>query len=71
VRQVDLGFDPIGFGPAGASRLRVTFARSAEMGADLLGFVFLKRAGMRLLFGNADFFQNIEDRLALDFQLSG
>jgi predicted Zn-dependent protease len=71
VRQVDLGFDSIGFGPAGTSRLRVTFARPAEMDADLLGFVFLERTGMRLLLGNTDFFQNIEDRLALDFQLSG
>jgi hypothetical protein len=41
------------------------------MDADLLGFVFLERTGMRLLLGNTDFFQNIEDRLALDFQLSG
>ena len=49
----------------------MTFARPAEMGTDLLGFVFLERAGMRLLLGNADFFQNIEDRLAFDFQLSG
>jgi hypothetical protein len=48
----------------------MAFARAAKMGADFLGFVFLERTGMRLLLGNANFFQNIENRLALDFQLS-
>jgi hypothetical protein len=73
VRQIDLGFDPIGFGPARASRLgsTVTFARPAEMGADLLGLVLIERAGVRFLLGNAGFLQHIEDCLALNFQLSG
>jgi hypothetical protein len=71
MRQIDLGFDPIGFGPARAGRLRVTLARPAEMGAHLLGLVLIERAGVRLLLGNAGFLQHIEDCLALDFQLSG
>jgi len=40
------------------------------MRTDLFGLVLLKRAGMGLLFGDADFDQRIENRFAFDFQLS-
>jgi hypothetical protein len=40
------------------------------MGTDLFGLVLLKRAGMRLLLGDTDFGQHIENRFAFDFQLS-
>lgn len=46
-------------------------AASLEMDADLLGFMFFKRAGVRLLLGDADFFQHIENRFTFNFQLPG
>jgi hypothetical protein len=41
------------------------------MDANFIGFMVFERTGMRFLLGDADFFQDIENRLALDFQLSG
>jgi hypothetical protein len=49
----------------------MTLARSAEMGANFLGFVVFERTGMRLLLGDTDFGQHIENRFAFDFQLPG
>jgi hypothetical protein len=73
VRQINLGLYSLGFSAAGAGGLcgGMTLASPLEMGANLLRLVFFERAGVRLLFGNADFLQNIEDRLAFDFQFSG
>lgn len=73
VRQVDLGFDAFGFGAAWAGsgfRRTVTVAAAFKMRADFLSLVFFKRAGVRLLFRDADFIQDIEDCFAFDFQLS-
>jgi len=73
VGKIDLCFYPLGFSATDAGRLcgGVTLASSTEMDADLLSLVLLERAGVRFLLGNADFLQNIEDRLTLDFQFSG
>jgi hypothetical protein len=49
----------------------VAIAAPLEMDANLLGFMIFKRAGVRFLLGNADFFQHIENRLTFDFQLPG
>jgi hypothetical protein len=73
VGKIDLGLYSLGFSATGTGRLcgGVALASSTEMGADLLGLVFLKRAGVRFLLDNANFLQNIEDRLTFDFQFSG
>jgi hypothetical protein len=49
----------------------MTLARSAEMGANFLGFVLFERTGVRFLLGDTDFSQHIENRFAFDFQLPG
>lgn len=38
--------------------------------ADENCFVFFQRTGMRLLFRNADFLEDVQNRLALDFQFA-
>ena len=72
VREINLCLDAFGLRPAGAGSLAASRAisRSAKVGADLLRLVLFQRAGMRLLLGDADFGQHIENRLALDFQFS-
>jgi hypothetical protein len=71
--KIDLRLYPLGFRATDAGRPcgGVTLASSTEMGADLLSLVLLERAGVRFLLGNANFLQNIEDRLTFDFQFSG
>jgi hypothetical protein len=72
MRQVDLGLDLVAF--AASARLGgrgLGFCRSAEMRANLLGFVFLDRTRVRLLFSDSDFNQDVKNCLALDFQLPG
>ena len=71
--KINLGLYSVRFSSSRTGRLcgGVTLASSMEMGADLLGLMFLERAGVRFLFRNANFFQNIEDRLTFDFQFSG
>ena len=73
VRKIDLCLYPLGFSATHAGRLcgGGILGGSTKMDADLLSFVLLERAGVRFLFGNADFLQNIEDRLTFDFQFSG
>jgi hypothetical protein len=72
VRQVDLCLDFVGFAPsAGRARRRTRLGGFAEVGSHFLRLVVLKRAGVRLLFGNPNFGENIKDGLALDFQFSG
>ena len=73
VGKIDLCLYPLGFSATDAGGLcgDRTLASSPEMSADLLCFVLLERAGVRFLLGNADFLQNIEDRLTFDFQFSG
>ena len=73
VRQVDLGLDPVGINTVGARGLCCTvgLAGSPEMCTDLLGFVVLKRTGMRLLLRDSGFNQHVENRFAFNFQLPG
>ena len=73
MRQVNLGFDFIGAGMRGARRLprAVPVPRAFEVCTNLFSFVLFERAGMRLLLGDADFSQHIENGFAFDFQFSG
>jgi len=70
VRKVDLGLDLVGLRTAGTRRLG-RFSRLAEVRSHLLGFMVFQGTGVRLLLGNSGFGKDIENRLALDFQLSG
>jgi hypothetical protein len=73
VREIDLGLDFVGINSTGArspaSSLR--FTTDLKVGPHLHRFVLFKGTGMGLLLGDPDFGKHIEDRLALDFQLSG
>ena len=73
MRQIYLGFDAVGIRTRGARGLRRTcsFAGSSEMDADFLRLMVFKRAGMRLLLGDAHFRQCIENGFTFDFQLPG
>jgi len=73
VRQVDLRLDPVRINPAGARAFPCTMALagSPEMCTDLLGFVVLKRTGMRFLLRDSGFNQHVENRFAFNFQLPG
>jgi hypothetical protein len=42
-----------------------------EVSPHLFCFVFFDRTGVRLLFSDANFDQDIKNRLALDFQFPG
>jgi hypothetical protein len=72
--KIDLGLDLIALGAARARRLgcacRLTCVRT-EMRPHFDGFVIFDGTGMGLLLGDPDFEQHVENRLALDFQLSG
>jgi hypothetical protein len=48
----------------------VSTAGTLEVLAHTLGFIFFKRAGMRLLLGHADSRQGVKDGPALYFQLA-
>jgi len=72
MRQVNLGLDLIRFArgtrrTAGRARL----IRRPEVSPQFLRFVILHGTGMRLLLGDPNFGQHIEDRLALDLEFSG
>jgi hypothetical protein len=72
--KIDLGLDFVALGAAGTRRLRRArrFTRTcAEMRPHFDGFVIFNGTGMGLLFGDPDFKQHVENRLALDFQFSG
>ena len=72
VGKIDLGLDFIGGRSPRTRRLAgcVRFPSRAEVCAHLRRFVLFQRTGMCFLLGDADFFQHIENRFALDFQLS-
>ena len=73
VRQVNLGLDFVGAGmrsTTGLSRA-VPVPRAFEVYANFFRFMLFERAGMRLLLGDADFCQDIENGLAFDFQFPG
>jgi len=65
LRQVDLRFEFVGRPRLAAG---AAFSDVAEVLAHLLGFIGFERTGMRLLLGNAHFFQAFENFPALDFQ---
>ena len=72
MRQVDLRLNLVAF--AASARLGgrgLGFGTGAEMSAHLLGFVFLDRTRVGLLFCDSDFNQDVKNRLALDFQFPG
>jgi hypothetical protein len=73
LRQVNLGLDFFFAAQRarGLGRMRRRFGQAAEMAPHLFRFVLLERTGMRLLLGHSDERQHVENRLALDFQLSG
>jgi hypothetical protein len=73
MRQVDLGLDLV-FDMSGTRRLRrcrPCLRMSAQMLADQFRLVLLQRAGVRFLLGNTHHWQNVKNRLALDFQFPG
>ncbi len=65
-REIDLGLDLVGiFAP----NPRFSSARApavVDILAHTLGFIQLQGTGVRLLFRNSDFRQDVEDRLALN-----
>jgi len=73
VRQIYLSLDAIRIRPRGTRGLPRTgsFAGSSEMDAYFLRLIIFKRAGMRLLLGDAHFRQCIENGFTFDFQLPG
>jgi hypothetical protein len=72
VRQINLCLDFVGVAArTRRARWRGLCLGSTEMGPHLLCFMFLDRTGVRLFLSDANFEQNIKNRLALDFQLPG
>ena len=73
MRQVNLGFDFVGAGIRSARRLcrAVPVPRAFEVCTNFFGFVVFERTGMRLLLGDANFRQHIENGFAFDFQFPG
>jgi hypothetical protein len=73
VRQVDLGFDFIGARMRCARRFphAMPVPRAFEVCTNFFGFVLFERTGMRLLLGDADFSQHVENGFTFDFQLPG
>jgi len=66
MRQVDLRpWSRIGAGACGYAGLD-----SLEVSTHTLGFIKLQRTGVRLLLCNADVVENIQNCLALNFQLA-
>jgi len=72
VRKINLCLDALGLGTARTSGLCTrTLTGSPEMRSDLFGFVLFQRTGMRLLLGDPDFGEHIENGFAFYFQLPG
>jgi len=71
--KVELGLDLIDTRPCGGSHLPCCrpFPVRAEVLPHLLRFVRLDGTGMGLFFGDTEGRQEVEDFLALNFQLSG
>jgi len=64
LRPVNLRLD-LGLVPCRTTRAAPPFQ---DVRAHTLGFILLDRARVGLLFGNADFRESIQNRLALNFQ---
>ena len=73
MRQINLCFDFVSVAARTrrARRRGLCVGSSAEMGPHLLCFVLLDRTRMRLFLSDANFDQDIKNRLALDFQFPG
>lgn len=73
MRKINLGLDFFFAAqrPRGARRRRVRFRRPADVGPYFFCFVLLERTGMRLLLGDSDKRQRIENGFTLNFQLPG
>jgi hypothetical protein len=72
MREIDLGLDFIRVATRSrGTRRGLSLSSGTEMSSHLLCFMLLHRTGMRLLFGDADFDQDVENCLALDFQFPG
>jgi len=70
--QIDFGLDLVRFAASGTrasggSGLR--FGACPKMGPHFLRFMVFKRTGMRLLLGDTDFRENVENSFTFDFQL--
>ena len=71
MREVNLSLDFVSFADCARLGGRGLGFSGTEVSPHLFRFVFLDRTGMRLLFSDADFDQDIKNRLALDFQFPG
>jgi hypothetical protein len=72
VRQINLGPDFVRVAPTPGLRWRgLRLSGGAKMSPHLLRFVLFDRTGVCLLLGHSDFDQDIQNRLALDFELPG
>jgi hypothetical protein len=72
LRKIDLGFDVrLGLGPSRPGGSGRAFGLGTEVGAHAYGFVHSDGTGMGLLFRNTDYRQDVQNRLALDFQFPG
>jgi hypothetical protein len=73
IREIDLGLNLIAINAAGPRLLgrSLRLAGSAQVSADLHGFVLFHRTGVRLLLSDADFRKCVENGFAFDFQLPG
>jgi len=71
VREVNLGLDFVSFAAGARLGGRGLGFSGTEVGPHLFRFVFLDRTGVRFLLRDADFDQDIKNRLALDFQFPG
>jgi hypothetical protein len=70
--EVDLGLDRVFSASRAGEPGRGRFVgMGAEVSADQLRFVLFQRTGVRLLLGNADEWESVENSFALDFQLPG
>jgi hypothetical protein len=73
VRQINLGFDFVGFAPVSrrARRRGLRLSSGTEVSPHLFCLMLFHGTGVRLLLGDADFDQHIENRFAFNFQLPG
>jgi hypothetical protein len=73
MRQVNLGLDFVRASMRSTTRLRraVPVPRAFEVRTNFFRFVLFERTGMRLLLGDTNFGQYIENGFAFDFQFPG
>jgi hypothetical protein len=73
VRKINFGLDLVRLGAARTGSLAAArrFTALAKVGPYLVRFVVFERTGMRLLLGDTDFGQHIENCFAFYFQLPG